>query len=522
MDQIRLDVGRFRGELERTPQGFLKVPGNITRVGVLSYVRNDGSEFRELRHPDEVFRADSIGSLRYAPVTDRHPAGLVTAQNVRGLQVGIVADARKDDRFIAGDLIVQDERMIAKIDSGDARELSAGYTCQVDPTPGTFNGERYDGVQRGITYNHVAIGPANWGRAGSDVRLHLDGVDSELIPLIGVERLDQANLSPRSSFTLEELRQLRRARSERFGIEIVSGGSLTYPSGYPTRLEDYGDPVNLKYPIAPPDRARNARARFKQAADETYDNRRSKAVIHERIVARLLEIGAKPSIDLSDPLDRLLPNELIKRIEKARGDSRTKGIGMETVQIKIDGLDLDVPKTAAAILTKAISDRDSKIGELTARADKAEGERDAATKAHEETQTKLDAATKPETVAAAVKARVALIDAARKVLGDETKLDDMSDRDIKIAVIQKSDAEFKADGRSDDYLEGLFVGAIRTAPEQNKHRADAKKAIADLHNPPPTDGKEIKIDSAESARAAAERSVMEAHTRPLANSVQNG
>lgn len=186
--QVRFDVGGL-GRFEKTPQGFLRIPGNVTRVGVLTYHRADGSVFRELRHPDEVFRGDSLASLGFAPVTDRHPAELVSPRNVRDLQVGIVTGARKDGRFVRSDLIVQDERMIRKVTRGDARELSAGYTCRIDATPGEFDGERYDGVQRAITYNHVALGPRDWGRAGPEVALHTDSSD-ELRAAIGVERFD--------------------------------------------------------------------------------------------------------------------------------------------------------------------------------------------------------------------------------------------------------------------------------------------------------------------------------------------
>ena len=185
--EVRMDVGSLRADSVRTPQGFLKVGGNISRVGVLTYVRADGSEFRELRTPSEVFRDDSLRTLEMAPLTDRHPAGLVNTRNVRDLQVGIVTGARKDARFVAGDLVVQDQRMIDKIDRGDARELSAGYTCSIDGTPGEFNGERFDGIQRAIVYNHVALGPRDWGRAGNDVRLHVDGIDADLLPVVGVE-----------------------------------------------------------------------------------------------------------------------------------------------------------------------------------------------------------------------------------------------------------------------------------------------------------------------------------------------
>ena len=166
------------GNATRTPQGFLRFKANLTRVGVLEYRRADGSIQRELRHPDEVFHADSLATLASAPVTDQH-GGMVTPKNVKSLQVGFVSEkVDHNDRFVKSQITVQDGEMIDKIGSGKRKELSPGYRCQFDATPGEYNGEAYDGVQRNIIYNHVGIGPDGWGRSGSDVALRLDGSDA--------------------------------------------------------------------------------------------------------------------------------------------------------------------------------------------------------------------------------------------------------------------------------------------------------------------------------------------------------
>jgi hypothetical protein len=64
---------------------------------------------------------------------------------------------------------------------GERRDTSAGYTCEVDPTPGVSpEGEPYDGIQRRIRFNHVALGPRGWGRSGTDVGLRMDGAAFEV------------------------------------------------------------------------------------------------------------------------------------------------------------------------------------------------------------------------------------------------------------------------------------------------------------------------------------------------------
>lgn len=181
--QIRLDRGKL-SKAKRTPQGFVRVDGRLTRVGVLEYTRADGSIQRELRTGDEVFRADSLASLDGAPVTDLHPSVMVSADNAQALARGHVRAVKRDGNFVAAELTVQTSELINKIDAGERSEISCGYTCEFDPTPGVWHGQRYDGVQRNIQYNHVAIGPSNWGRAGSEVALRLDSTDADSVVLV--------------------------------------------------------------------------------------------------------------------------------------------------------------------------------------------------------------------------------------------------------------------------------------------------------------------------------------------------
>jgi hypothetical protein len=58
--------------------------------------------------------------------------------------------------------------------AGERKEISLGYTCQLDPTPGIFKGQAYDAVQKNIEINHVALGPKGWGRAGADCAIRND------------------------------------------------------------------------------------------------------------------------------------------------------------------------------------------------------------------------------------------------------------------------------------------------------------------------------------------------------------
>lgn len=159
----------------RTPQGGLIAPANLTRVGVLNYQQSDGSVIRELRTPEEVFKADSLATLVAAPLTVGHQ-GVVTPATWRGQAVGHVdGSPTHDDTYVKADVRVMDASTILQIENKELVELSCGYTCDVEQTAGEWNGQKFDAIQHNIEYNHVAIGPKDWGRAGNEVRLRLDG-----------------------------------------------------------------------------------------------------------------------------------------------------------------------------------------------------------------------------------------------------------------------------------------------------------------------------------------------------------
>jgi uncharacterized protein len=168
-----------RASVTPTPSGGARIPANLTRAGVLEYRNDDGSIRRELRLPEEVFKADSLDTLRDAPLIEGHPA-MIDPSNWSALTRGHVSGTpRQDGLFVAGEIAVQDARLLTKADSGELVELSCGYTCKLDHTPGEWQGQKYDAIQRTIRYNHVGIGGPNWGRAGRDVALRLDGAYSE-------------------------------------------------------------------------------------------------------------------------------------------------------------------------------------------------------------------------------------------------------------------------------------------------------------------------------------------------------
>ena len=347
----RFDVATL-GNAERTPQGFLKIPAYLTRVGVLEYRRADGSVVRELRPRDEVMRARSLATLSAAPVTDLHPTQMVTPKNVRELSIGHVSDeVRADGAMVAAHVTIQEAGAIAAVESGQRRELSCGYQCRIDATPGVYEGQPYDQVQRDITYNHVAIGPRNWGRAGRDVALRVDGAAAD-------------------------------------------GGEVF-------RLDEAGA-VSVAMP-APPD-----------------------------------DGGGKP-----------MP-----------------------VTIRVDGVDVEfVDKQGAQVVEKGLATRTDALVELTAERDALQGSCDqlrADLKAANERAAKAE---DPARLDAALNARLALIEAARRVLPAEHKFDGQSTRQIQEAVLVQLNPQLELKERSDEYVAARFDQALDERRDGTRHAA---------------------------------------------------
>ena len=172
----RFDMANITGEITRTPEGYIRAKAIVTRVGVFNYRNADGSPRRELRLPEEVFNADSLETMKMIPVTNTHPTEWVDSSNVDRLGVGMTGETVEpvDGKFVSCTLTITRKDAIAAIDAG-RRQLSLGYSLELDPTPGNMDGESYDCIQRNIKYNHLAL--VDKARAGDSASLRLDGYD---------------------------------------------------------------------------------------------------------------------------------------------------------------------------------------------------------------------------------------------------------------------------------------------------------------------------------------------------------
>jgi uncharacterized protein len=160
-----------------TADGFLQVAGRVARTGIQEYRDGQGGTRRELRLPEEVRK--SLPSFPLQPMTNLHPAEMVTPDNAQKYAVGAVGPAElKSDGWVLAPLSIWRADAIEAARNGRV-QLSVGYTCRLETQDGEWQGQKYDAVQRDIVVNHVALVDA--ARAGADARLRLDAGDAEAV-----------------------------------------------------------------------------------------------------------------------------------------------------------------------------------------------------------------------------------------------------------------------------------------------------------------------------------------------------
>ena len=173
-DTVPLETARTFDE-----NGYLHVStSNITKEQVVPYIGNTIPGWQELglqpkaiyqiyRPAEEIKKA--VDTFNGLPLSLDHwemDASNMPKDKIVG---SLGTDAAFDAPYLTNSLTVTDADAIERIKSGEFRDLSAGYLCDVEMIDGIFDGKHYDGIMRNIRGNHVAL--VREGRAGHDVRV---------------------------------------------------------------------------------------------------------------------------------------------------------------------------------------------------------------------------------------------------------------------------------------------------------------------------------------------------------------
>lgn len=216
----RYDFNPITG-FEETDDGFLRVWCKAARTGIQTYTRADGTKRREYRPPSEVANPESLATFGMAPVTWHHPPTEVNSKNVDRYGKGHSGTHVKFvDGFVEVALNVTHSDAVEGVKRRDATQVSAGYRVDYDPTPGVVPdgepdaGQPYDGIQRNIRVNHIAIVPR--GRAGPEVRLLLDSIDSD-------DAIDiPSDANPAETFSNKPSRTMATVKLDSVDVELPS------------------------------------------------------------------------------------------------------------------------------------------------------------------------------------------------------------------------------------------------------------------------------------------------------------
>ncbi len=181
-----LEVGPAHAPATKTPEGYLDADAWLARDGLLKY--SDGAdEWLEFRPRAELERA--AASWAATPITDDHPEAMVNAETwtevARGIHLSCptVTPPQLDGHsYLAARIRISDASLVAKVESGEAVQLSIGFTALVQPA--TDDSLGYAATQTELEGNHTAVLPK--GRAGPSARVFLDGAD-RTVPTSGSE-----------------------------------------------------------------------------------------------------------------------------------------------------------------------------------------------------------------------------------------------------------------------------------------------------------------------------------------------
>lgn len=121
--------------------------------------------YKLFRHPEELKKG--AATFDGKPLLSEH-VGVTSDAHRKDITIGSVGTGvRYEHPYLKAPLAVWSQEDIDDIEDKHKKELSSAYHYEPDMTPGSYEGEDYDGVMRNIVGNHVAL--VKEGRAGSDV-----------------------------------------------------------------------------------------------------------------------------------------------------------------------------------------------------------------------------------------------------------------------------------------------------------------------------------------------------------------
>ncbi len=170
----------------RDKNGFVTRPRTpLSKAGIFPYAgRSIGAppaqadQIFQVFRPPEEFTPEAVASFNLVPIIHEHTmlTGAIedevnTPAEEKGVEGVTGGDVYfdPDDLTLYGTTKVFSSRMDGLTRNGK-KELSCGFRCSYEFTPGTWNGEKYDVIQRNLRANHVAL--TKQGRMGPEFAMY--------------------------------------------------------------------------------------------------------------------------------------------------------------------------------------------------------------------------------------------------------------------------------------------------------------------------------------------------------------
>lgn len=179
-------------KVRRLADGRIAAVAKFARSGVQTYTgaelgRPDLATVNVYRPESEVFDEAAMASFAHKAITLGHPAGGVTIDNWKQVAAGWTeGKVARDGDYVEIPLMLADAAAIRAYDSGEARELSGGYACDLVWGDGVApDGTAYQATQRKIRGDHIAQVPK--GRAGEKARIGDSAATNDAAAQIALE-----------------------------------------------------------------------------------------------------------------------------------------------------------------------------------------------------------------------------------------------------------------------------------------------------------------------------------------------
>lgn len=503
--------------------GFVILEAAITRTGVMPYKMPDGEIRKELKHPDEIFAADTMDSAKSVPVTDGHPLPMVNPKNYEKYLKGSThLDVRKEGNLLVVSETIFDEDLIAYILSGKKRQISIGFDCIIKDEPGTFKGEEYDVKQTDIRINHIAH--LEQGRAGETVGARLDNsiedsqryavMDGDTININNhQEKEKRADYTPANPdrYSVSNSNNWEDIRSKLPALREMSQerkDQILHYFGW-TSSSDIADITNKANDLKLPHHNTNGNVIWGGVVaamsylDRTDIPESDKREVYNHLANHYrIDFDKEPpkydeAIDGSytDKVDRELDidisehrktyDEFNSEVSKDNTNKNNEEDDVKMAKVTIDETEFEVDEDLKEKLDGLLEEKNDEeltnveVGEETYEVtkdaadqiEKLKGKLDGMQDTKQSLEDRLDKLEQKIDEAGAteeeVTERLKMVEEGRKYVGDSVDAT-MTPKEVKVEVIKAVDPNFDSEGKADGYIDGRYDGAKEALEDAGK------------------------------------------------------